>query len=88
MGAVTIHSDFEAQEEEICHYFHLFLSIFDAVMGPDAMILVFLIFSFKLALSLHPHQQVLLFLFGFCYESGIHISEVVDVSSAYLDSSL
>ena len=24
MVAVTIHSDFRAQEEEICHYFHLF----------------------------------------------------------------
>ena len=24
MAAVTIHSDFGAQEEEICHYFHLF----------------------------------------------------------------
>ena len=23
-GAVTVHSDFGAQEEEICHYFHLF----------------------------------------------------------------
>ena len=25
MDAVTIHSDFRAQEEEICHYFHFFL---------------------------------------------------------------
>ena len=24
MAAVTIHSDFGAQKEEICHYFHLF----------------------------------------------------------------
>ena len=24
MAAVTIHSDFRAQEEGICHYFHLF----------------------------------------------------------------
>ena len=24
MAVVTIHSDFGAQEEEICHYFHLF----------------------------------------------------------------
>ena len=23
MAAVTIHSDFTAQEEEICHYFHI-----------------------------------------------------------------
>ena len=26
MAAVTIHSDFEAHKEEICHYFHLFPS--------------------------------------------------------------
>ena len=58
MAAVTIHSDFRAQEEEICHYFNLFPSICYEVLGPDAMILVvfclfvcFLIFSFKLALS-------------------------------------
>jgi len=24
MAAVTIHSDFEAQEEKVCHYFHLY----------------------------------------------------------------
>ena len=28
MAAVTIHSDFEAQEEEICHYFHPFPLLF------------------------------------------------------------
>ena len=37
MGSVTIHSDFRAQEEEICHCFHL--SICHEVMGPDAIIL-------------------------------------------------
>ena len=36
MAAVTIRSDFRAQDEEICHYFHFS----HAVMGPDAMILV------------------------------------------------
>ena len=25
MAAITIHSDFRAQEEEICHYFHLYV---------------------------------------------------------------
>ena len=34
MAAVTICSDFRAQEEEICHYFHLFPSICHEVMGP------------------------------------------------------
>ena len=49
MAAVTICSDFGAQEltvsivsPSICH----------EVMGPDAMILVFLILSFKLTFSL------------------------------------
>ena len=27
MAAVIIHSDFEAQEEKICHYFHFFLPL-------------------------------------------------------------
>ena len=53
MAAVTIHSDFRAQEEEIGHFhFHPFPSICHEVMGPDGMILVFLIFSFKPAFSL------------------------------------
>ena len=41
MDAVAIHSDFRAQEEEICYYFHLYPSICHEVMGPDAMIVVF-----------------------------------------------
>jgi len=40
MATVTICSDFRAQEEEICHYFHLSPSICHEVMGLDAMILV------------------------------------------------
>jgi len=59
MAVITIHSDFRAQEEEICHYFHIFPSICHEIMGLDAMILVFclfvclfLIFSFKPTLSL------------------------------------
>ena len=39
VAAVTICSDFRAQEEEICHYFHRSPSICHEVMGPDAMIL-------------------------------------------------
>ena len=52
MAAVTNLSDFRAQEEEICHCFHLFPSICHEVMGLDAMILVSLILSFKPTLSL------------------------------------
>ena len=76
MPAVTICSDFRAQEGEICHYFYFSPSIFHEVMGPDAMILLFLMFSFKPALTLflHPHQG----LFGSSSLSAIRV-----VSSAY-----
>ena len=40
MAAVTVCNDFGAQEEEICHYFHLF-PICHAVMRLNALILVF-----------------------------------------------
>ena len=46
MATVTMHNDFRAQEEEIYHCFHLYPSICHEVLGLDAMILVFLIFSF------------------------------------------
>ena len=54
MVAVTIRSDFGAWEEEIYHCFHLTPSICHAVIGLDAMILVFWFFFFSLkpALSL------------------------------------
>ena len=39
MAAVTIHSDFGAQENKICHYFHM--TICHEVMELGAMILVF-----------------------------------------------
>ena len=52
MASVTVHSDFGAQEEEICHYFHLFPFVCHAVMGLEAMALVFLIFCLNMDLSL------------------------------------
>ena len=42
MAAVTICSDFGAQENKVCHCLHFSPSICHEVMGPDAMILVFL----------------------------------------------
>ena len=88
MAAVTICSDLRAQEKESCHYFHLFPSICHEVMGPDAMILVFLILSFKAALSLSSFTLINR-LFSSSSLSAIRVlSEVVDVSPAYLDSSL
>ena len=50
MAAVTVCSNFGAQEEEIYHYFRLSPSICHAVMGLDAAAVDFLIFSLKLAL--------------------------------------
>ena len=41
MSAVTIHSDFEAQEKKICHCFYFFPSICHEVMGRDAMVQFF-----------------------------------------------
>ena len=52
LAAVIILSDFRAQEEEICHFYTFSPSICPEVMELDAMILAFLIFSFKLARSL------------------------------------
>ena len=40
MSAVTICSDFRAEENKICHCFNFF-SICHEVMGPDARILLF-----------------------------------------------
>ena len=47
MAAVTVRSDFEAQENKICYCFHFFPTYLYELMGPDAMILVFWMFGFK-----------------------------------------
>ena len=52
MAAVNICSDFRAQEEESVTASTFSHSIYHEGMGLDAMILVFLILSFKLAFSL------------------------------------
>ena len=41
MAAVTIHSDFGAQANKVCHCFHFPPSVYHEVMRLDAMILVF-----------------------------------------------
>ena len=51
MAAITICSDFGAPKNKVCHCFHCF-SICPEVMGPDAMILVFWMLSFKPTFSL------------------------------------
>ena len=49
---VTVHSDFGAQENKVCHCFHFFPFSCHDVIGPDAMILVFSMLSFKPVFSL------------------------------------
>ena len=90
MAAVTFHCDFGAQENENFHcfyfspsiflFFHCFYfspSICHEVMGPDVMILVFWMLSFKLAFSPSFHPIKSLF-------SSPLISAIMVISSAYL----
>ena len=69
-------------------------SICHEVMQPDAMILVFLVFSFKLALSLSYFTLIKRLLSSSLLSATrvlldiIRISEVVDVSPTYLDYGL
>ena len=67
MAAVTICSDFGAQENKACHVSVVSPSIYHEMMGPAAMTLVFWILSFKPTFSLflfHFHQETLQFLFA------------------------
>ena len=84
-ASVTICSDFRAQEEPICHYFHLSPSICHEVMGLDAMVLVFLILSFKPALLLSSFT-LLKRLFSSSSLSAIQFSPVHFSSSVVSDS--
>ena len=59
MAAVTIRSDFKAQEEEICHCFQFSPSFYHEMMGPDGQWL--LVHS-----ELYSHQHYLI-LEHFCY---------------------
>ena len=68
-------------------------SIYHEVMGPDAMIFVFWMFSFKPAFSLSSltfiKKLFIQYLFTFCHKGGvICISEVIVISPSNLNSSL
>ena len=78
MAAVTIFSDFGAQKNKVCYYFHCFPSICHEVMGPDAMILVFWMLSCKPIFSLSS------FTFTKRLFSSSSLCAIRVVSSAYL----
>ena len=77
MAAVTICSDFGAPQNNVSHYFHC-SPICHEVMGPDAMILVFWMLSFKPTFSLSSFSFIKR-LFSSSLLSAIRV-----VSSAYL----
>ena len=77
MAKVTIISDFGAQENKIYHCFKISPSISYEVVGPDAMVLVFWMLSFKPALSLSSFTLKKPF-------SSSLLSSITVVSSAYL----
>ena len=77
MVAVTICSDFGAPKNKVSHCFHCFPIYFHEVMGPDAMI-IFWILSFKPALSLSSFNYI-----KRLFSSSL-LSTIRVVSSAYL----
>ena len=79
MAVITICSDFGAQENKVCHCFHRFpISTRHDTMGPDAMIFVFWMLSFKPTFSL-PSFTFIKRLFSYSSLSALRV-----VSSAYL----
>ena len=92
MAAGTVHSYLGAQEKNIYHCFHFSPSICQKVMGPDAMILVFWILSFRPAFSLSSFTLINR-LFSSSSLSAIRAvpyayNEDVNISPGTLDSSL
>ena len=78
MTAVTIHSDLGAQENKICHHFHFSPSTCHEVMGPDAIIFVFWMLSFK------PDFHSPLFTLTKPLFSSSSLSAIRVISSEYL----
>ena len=78
MAAVTICSNFGAPKNKVWHCFHCLPSISHEVMGPDAMILLFWMLSFK------PTFSVSSFTFIKRLFSSSSLSAIRVVSSAYL----
>ena len=79
MAAVTVCSDFGVQEKKICYCFH-FSPVYLpwSAMGPDAMIFIFWMLSFKPAFSLSSFTLI-----KRLFSSSL-LSAVRVVSSAYM----
>ena len=91
MVAVTICSDIGAPKIKVCHGYHYSSSICHEMLGPDAMILVFWMLSFKPTFSLTSFTFIkrLFSSSSLCHKGGvICISEIIDTSPSNLDSSL
>ena len=81
MAAITICSDFGAPQKQSLTVSMVSPSICHEVMGPDAMILVFWMLSFKPTFSLSSFT-----LRAFCYKGGvIYIFEVIDISPSNIN---
>ena len=78
MAAVTICSDFGAQENKVCHCFHCFPIYFPWSDGTGCLILVFQMLSFKPAFS-YSSFTFIQRLFNFSSLSAIRV-----VSSVYM----
>ena len=87
MAAVTIQGDFEAQEEEMCHYFHPFPFYLPCSNGAGCHDLSFLVFSLK-ALFLSSFTLIKRFFSSFSLSAIRGVSLVVDILPPVLDSSL
>ena len=95
MAAVTVHSNFGAQENKICHYFCFPLTICHELMGPNAIFLVFWRLSFKpafyspLSSSLRGSLVPLYFLLSaFRVLSSAYLRLLIFLPGILLDSSL
>ena len=72
MAAITICSDFGAPQNKVSHCFHCFSIYLHEMMGPDAMILVFWMLSFKPRFSLSSFTFIKR-LFSFSSLSSIRV---------------
>ena len=78
MAVVTVHSDFGAEENKICHCFHFPPSICLEVMGPDAMIFIFIMFQVSSQLFhclISPSSRGSLVTFHFMRKGKIYPTE-------------